>query len=275
MYADKAAADYDRKLALYPPDVLAWVQETQPEAWEQLQKNHGEAAGQKLLERLRDAMDKQSTLAVLRQGFDVLGLKRKVHVAQFKPALGLNPEITKKYEANRLRVVRQVKYSLHNENSIDMVLFLNGLPMATVELKTDFTQSVEDAVDQYRYDRLPQQKGKAPEPLLSFPGGALVHFAVSTKRAMMATKLAGPKTYLPAVRPGRSWGVRQPGRRQGASDPVSMGRSLGARELAGHTSAGTSNRLRTDKKKNLTDDRSSIRYRPTSMRRVRLFEEDG
>ena len=197
LYADKDAANYDRKLALYPPDVLAWVQETQPEAWESLIKNHGEAAaGQHLLERLRDALDKQGTLAVLRQGFDVLGLRRKVTVAQFRPALGLNPDILAKYEANRLRVVRQVKYSLHNENSIDVVLFLNGLPMATIELKTDFTQSVEDAVDQYRYDRLPQMKGKPPEPLLSFPGGALVHFAVSNKHVKMATKLAGPKTFF-------------------------------------------------------------------------------
>ncbi|MEM1353897.1 MAG: type I restriction endonuclease [Planctomycetota bacterium] len=196
LYAEGDAANYDRKLALYPPDVLAWVQATQPEVWEAMTKNHGEAAGQKLLERLRDAMDKQSTLSVLRQGFDVLGLRRPVQVAQFKPALGLNPEITAKYQANRLRVIRQVKYSLHNENSIDIVLFLNGIPVATVELKTDFTQSVEDAVDQYRYDRLPQLKGKPPEPLLSFPGGALVHFAVSNSNVKMATKLVGPATFF-------------------------------------------------------------------------------
>lgn len=71
-------------------------------------------------------------------------------MSQFKPALGMNPELQARYAANRLRVVRQVRYSTANENSIDLGLFLNGLPVATVELKTNFTQSVKDAVDQYQ-----------------------------------------------------------------------------------------------------------------------------
>ncbi|MGH8172135.1 MAG: type I restriction endonuclease subunit R, partial [Rhodanobacteraceae bacterium] len=100
---------------------------------------------------------------------------------------------------NRMRVVRQVRYSLHNENAIDLVLFLNGIPVATVELKSDFTQSVDDAVDQYRFDRLPKPKGQGDaEPLLDFPRGALVHFAVSQSAVRMTTRLEGPKTnFLP------------------------------------------------------------------------------
>ena len=74
----------------------------------------------------------------------------------------MNPDILARYQANRLRVVRQVHYSLHNENSIDLVLFLNGVPVATVELKTDFTQSVTDAIDQYRFDRDPQARRDRP-----------------------------------------------------------------------------------------------------------------
>ena len=97
------------------------------------------------------------------------GCRQPLSLAQFKPALAMNPDILARYAANRLRVVRQVRYSLHNENCIDLVLFLNGLPVATVELKTDFTQSVDDAIDQYRFDRQPQPKGQAAEPLLSFP----------------------------------------------------------------------------------------------------------
>ena len=94
--------------------------------------------------------------------------------------------------------MRQVRYSLHNENSIDVVLILNGIPVATAELKTDFTQCVDDAIDQYRFDRLPQSKGQAPEPLLTFPRGALVHFAVSNSEVHMTTRLAGPATlFLP------------------------------------------------------------------------------
>jgi type I restriction enzyme R subunit len=119
-------------------------------------------------------------------------------MAQFKPALAMNPDIIQRYDANRLRVVRQVHYSLHNELNIDLVLFVNGLPVATVELKTDFTQSIDDAVDQYRLDRIPNPKGQSPEPLLTFPNGALVNFAVSSSEVKMATKLAGDKTiFLP------------------------------------------------------------------------------
>ena len=133
-YADKAAAEYDRKRALFPSDVLAWVQATQSAAWDALTKNHGAAAGDTLLNRLRQSIDQQGTLHVLRHGFDVLGLRKEIKLAQFKPALAMNPDIMSRYAANRLRVVRQVRYSLHNENSIDLVLFLNGVPVATVEL---------------------------------------------------------------------------------------------------------------------------------------------
>jgi len=197
-YADGDAANYDRARALFPADVLAWVQVTQPKAWETLTKNHGAQAGETLLARLRDQLNQRGTLDVLRHGVELMGLKQPVKLAEFKPALAINAEIMARYNANRLRVVRQVHYSLNNENSIDLVLFLNGLPVATAELKTDFTQSVKDAVDQYRFDRLPHPKGQAAEPLLSFPSGALVHFAVSNSEVQMVTRLDGPGTrFLP------------------------------------------------------------------------------
>ncbi len=198
LYAVGDAANYDRARALFPPDMVAWVQESQPKAWEVLTKNHGALAGETLLNRLRDQLDQRGTLDVLRHGIELLGLKQPLKVAEFKPALAINPDILARYNANRLRVIRQVRYSLHNENSIDLVLFLNGLPIATVELKTDFTQSIKDAIDQYRFDRNPKPKGQSPEPLLSFPNGALVHFAVSNSEVHMVTKLAGPATvFLP------------------------------------------------------------------------------
>ena len=198
LYAGHDAADYDRARALFPPDLLAWVQETEPKAWEAITKNHGSHAAETLLSRVRDQLEKRGTLDVLRHGVELLGLKNKLMLAQFKPALAVNPAIQARYAANRLRVVRQVRYSLHNENCLDLVLFLNGLPVATVELKTDFTQSVGDAVDQYRFDRHPRPKGQAPEPLLSFPGGALVHFAVSNREVRMTTRLEGAATeFLP------------------------------------------------------------------------------
>lgn len=199
LYADADAATYDRARAMFPADVLAWVQETQPKAWEALVKNHGTTqAGEVLLTRLRDSLNQRGTLDVLRHGVELLGLRQPLAIAQFKPALAMNPDILAKYAANRLRVVRQVRYSQANENSIDLVLFLNGLAVATVELKSDFTQSIGDAIDQYRFDRHPKPKGQAAEPLLSFPNGALVHFAVSNREVHMTTRLDGPATqFLP------------------------------------------------------------------------------
>jgi type I restriction enzyme, R subunit len=198
LYVEGDAAGYDRARALFPADVLAWVQATQLKAWDTLTKNHGAQAGETLLARLRDQLDQRGTLDVLRHGVELLGLKQPLKLAEFKPALAINEDILARYAANRLRVVRQVRYSLHNENSIDLVLFLNGLPVATVELKTDFTQSINDAIDQYRFDRQPKPKGQAAEPLLSFPHGALVHFAVSNSEVCMTTRLDGPATlFLP------------------------------------------------------------------------------
>lgn len=198
LHAEGDASNYDRARALFPADVLTWVQATEPKAWDTLIKNHGAQASETLLSRLRDQLDQRGTLDVLRHGIELLGLKAPLKLAQFKPALGINPDILARYIANRLRVVRQVRYSLNNENCIDLGLFLNGLPVATAELKTDFTQSIGDAIDQYRFDRHPKPKGQAAEPLLSFPNGALVHFAVSNSEVHMVTKLAGPATvFLP------------------------------------------------------------------------------
>jgi type I restriction enzyme R subunit len=198
LHTEADAALYDRVRALFPADVIAWVQQSHPTAWERLVKNHGTGAEMALLGRLRDQIDSRGTLDVLRHGVELMGLNAPLKLAEFKPAMGLNPDILARYAANRLRVVRQVRYSLHNENCIDLVLFLNGIPVATVELKADFTQSVADAIDQYRFDRLPHTKGKGAEPLLSFPNGALVHFAVSNQEVAMTTMLAGPATeFLP------------------------------------------------------------------------------
>lgn len=196
-----SAGDYvhhDRKRAFFTPDLAAWVEQTQPEAWAALSKTHGAAACDVLADRLRKSLDERGVLDVLRNGLDIVGARGRLVMAQFRPAMGMNPEITQRYEANRLRVVRQVRYSTANENCIDLVLYLNGVPVATAELKTDFTQSVRDAIDQYRFDRLPKTKSGPVEPLLAFPGGALVHFAVSNREVEMTTRLDGPATrFLP------------------------------------------------------------------------------
>lgn len=198
LHAPGDAPGHDRARALFPADLTAWVQATQPDAWDALAKTHGAAAGTVLADRLRKTLDDRGTLEVLRTGIEIAGVKTRIALAQFRPAMGMNPEITRRYQANRLRVVRQVRYSTANENCLDLVLYLNGVPVATAELKTDFTQTIGDAVDQYRFDRHPSPRGGKAETLLGFPGGALVHFAVSNSEVAMTTRLAGPAArFLP------------------------------------------------------------------------------
>jgi len=219
IYEEGSADAYDRQLALYPPDLIAWVQEAQPEAWEVLQKNHGSKASATLLERVRRQLDQLGTLDLLRHGVEVLGLPKALKLAEFKPAFGLNPAILARYNANRLRVVRQVRYSTRNQNCLDLMLVLNGIPVATVELKTDNTQSIADAVWQYKTDRDPRPAGQVPEPLLSFSSGALVHFAVSNREVQMTTRLEGSRTqFLPFNR-----GSDPGGANCGAGNPLSAG----------------------------------------------------
>ena len=230
LYAEGDAAGYDRTRALFPADVLAWVQTTQPQAWATLSKNHGTQAGETLLARLRDQLDQRGTLDVLRHGIELLGLKQPLKLAEFKPALAINPDILARHAANRLRVVRQLRYSLANENSIDLVLFLNGLPVATAELKTDFTQSINDAIDQYRFDRNPKPKGQASEPLLSFPNGALVHFAVSNSEVHMVTRLSGAATVFLPFNMGNDGAAGNPANLDGGHRTAYLWERVWARE---------------------------------------------
>ena len=234
LHAAGDAAHYDRARALFPSDLVAWIEATQPQAWATLTKNHGASAAAVVLDRVRKQLDDRGTLDVLRHGVEIIGLRHPLTLAQFRPALAMNGDILARYAANRLRVVRQVRYSTANENCLDLVLFLNGLPVATVELKTDFTQSVHDAVDQYRFDRHPKPKGQNAEPLLTFPSGALVHFAVSNSEVFMTTRLDGAATRFLPFNKGNDGGAGNPPQPAGPSDRLPLGGSLGARELAGN-----------------------------------------
>ena len=181
---------YDVALGLYREDLLHYIKQTQPNAYAKMQRREGERTDDVLCKHIAKEMDKRGALNTLRKEVKYIGAKFKL--CQFKPQLP-NPDTQTKYDANILRVVPQLYYSEKNNNSIDLVLFLNGIPIATIELKSDFTQNVQDAINQYRYDREP--KG---EVLLEFNRRALVHFAVSNDEVYMTTKLAGAKSrFLP------------------------------------------------------------------------------
>ncbi len=216
LYEVGAATDYDRARALFLPDLQTWMEEAQSDAWAALQKTHGASALAILADRLRAALNKQGVVSVLRDGFDVIGLKTSVVACRFRPALAMNESLQAQYAANRLRVVRQVRYSLASEDCLDLVLFLNGIPVATAELKSAYTQSVVDAVDQYREDRPPQSKDGKHEPLLSFPGGAAVHFAVSNTAVRMCTRLNGPSSVFLPFDQGSAGGAGNPPNPDGA-----------------------------------------------------------
>ncbi|RZD17142.1 MAG: DEAD/DEAH box helicase [Candidatus Acididesulfobacter guangdongensis] len=189
---------YNRELALYPEDVFSWVSQTQPELWDKLRQTHNGDTNNTFRKRLAQVLDNEGSLAVLRGGFKNVSSGR-IQMCQFRPAQTMNPETTFKYEQVRCRVMRQVHYSTSNENSIDLVFFVNGIPVATAELKTDFTQSVHEAIHQYKYDRMPKDPNtKREEPLLAFKRRTLVHFAASSDEVYMTTMLNGKDTkFLP------------------------------------------------------------------------------
>ena len=190
-YAKGDPSDFSRELAFDSKTIFSFFKDTQPQSWEKLFEIHGSQTESKILQRLFKELDNRGTLDVLRNGFVDYGVRFKM--AYFKPASRLNPETIALYNKNRLTVTRQVKYSLKNENSIDMLLSLNGLPVATVELKNQFTgQNAANAKWQYAVDRDPN------ELLFKFKKRAFVHFAVDTDEAYMTTRLEGKATrYLP------------------------------------------------------------------------------
>ena len=188
---------YDRERALFPEDLFAWLKETQKPKYEKALKAAG--SQEKFLDVLVAALDKPlehggGTLNILRNGVQYIGGGR-LKLAQFRPETTLNATTNTEYTAMRVRVMRQVHFSTADQRSIDLVFFVNGLPVATAELKTDFTQSLDEAINQYKKDRNPLTNGRT-EPLLSFGHRALVHFAVSNDLAAMTTRLEGEKTHF-------------------------------------------------------------------------------
>ena len=190
-YLETDAADFSRELALDRRMVIAFLKETQPLRWEKLTAVHGADVENRILQRLFKELDLRGSLDVLRNGIVDYGVR--FEMAYFKPETKLNPETKARYDKNRLTVTRQVRYSPQSERSIDLLLGLNGLPVATVELKNQFTgQNVQNAKWQYIEDRDPR------ELLFQFKKRALVHFAVDADEVYMTTRIDGRRTrYLP------------------------------------------------------------------------------
>ncbi|MEJ7894763.1 MAG: type I restriction endonuclease [Solirubrobacteraceae bacterium] len=201
---------YDATLGLYPSDLVAFVKDTQGKAWDKLVALAGSthSAEVSLLKRVAAQLDKRGTVEVLRGGLSEKGVA--VRLVFFEPDLELDPAARALYDANWLRAVRQVRFHLGSGASLDLVLFVNGVPAATAELKNRFTnQTVDDAMRQYREDR--------PATNLLLGRRAFVHFALDGDLAYMTTRLDGKRTRFLPFNQG-SGGAGHPG---GAGNPAS------------------------------------------------------
>ena len=189
-YHRRSPEAYDRARCLLPTDVLDFILATQPKEWQRLSQHYGDQVKERFLTRLASEIQRRGALAVLRSGVKDMGCAFRL--AYFRPASGLNADTRRLYAANFFAVARQVRYSTRNENSLDLVLFLNGLPIFTAELKNPLTgQTVEHAIRQYQAAR------DSREPLFAY-GRCLAHFAVDPDLVYVTTHLAGAKTrFLP------------------------------------------------------------------------------
>ena len=202
-YVPVARGGFDRERAIFPETVLAFIHETQPKEWAKLESLHGDKTGEQILGDLCKWMDVHGVLATLRHGFKCYG--RTLRIAFFKAAHELSPELNARYAANRVGLTRQLHFSPRSEQSLDVVLSVNGVPVATLELKNPLTgQTVEDARKQYRQDRDPR------EPIFEFKRRTLVHFAVDTESVLMTTRLAGTATHFLPFDKGCDGGAGNP-----------------------------------------------------------------
>lgn len=188
-YAKGNPKNFNRELALDTSTLIDFVKRTQPKKWERYMTIYGSASEESFIKRFCKEVKTNGLLAVLRHGFKDRGIK--FEVAYFKPANTDNPKTVKLYEENILHCTRQLHYSVFNENSIDIVLFLNGIPIVSMELKCQFTgQTIHNAINQYKFDRA------SKDTIFDFRNRVLVHFAVDLFEVHMTTRLNGENTYF-------------------------------------------------------------------------------
>ena len=180
---------FDRKLALDVNTFVSFIKSSQPKSWERFEKIYGADSEKQIVDRFCREVKMMGLLKVFRQGFTDRGIKFRA--VFWKPETSINKTTEEQYKSNILHCTRQLHYSLHNENSIDIVLFINGIPVVSMELKCQFTgQNTDNAINQYKFDRATK------DALFEFKNRVLVHFAVDLSNVYMTTKLEGSDTYF-------------------------------------------------------------------------------
>lgn len=192
---------FDPDRALFPNDMISFIEKSQPTKWQAIQSFYGVKAETVLLDSLCKELTSKGMLNVLRHGFKCFG--KNFRVAYFIPNSRMNPDAWADYALNQLTITRQVRFDPKDQTqSIDVLLAVNGLPVVTMELKNPLTnQTVVDGKRQYREDRDPGL------PLFRFKERALVHFVVDTELVFMTTKLAGKKTFFLPFNRGNGFGA--------------------------------------------------------------------
>ena len=212
--------DFDPTLGLDTAELFAFVETTQQPEWERLVKAHGgdpDRARERFVRRLSQQIDERGTVDVLRHG--VRDQNVEVRLSYRKPAYGVAPELVAHYDANRLTVTRQLPYDPDATKTVDLGLFVNGIPVATAELKNHLTgQTIEDAIEQYRTDRDPKN--------VTLGRRALVHFAVDPDAVAMTTKLEGPSHAVPALQSRPQSRQGQSSERERPQDLLPLGEGL-------------------------------------------------
>jgi type I restriction enzyme R subunit len=198
------AGDFDVLKGVDTVELFAFLEATQGKVWAQLVKLHGgnpESARTRFMERLASELDDRGTVDVLRHG--VMDQNVEIRLAFFKPAHGLTPELDQRYQDNRLTVTRQLPYEAGATKTLDLCLFVNGLPVATAELKNELTgQGIDDAINQYRTARDTRN--------VTLGRRAVVHFVVDPLRVAMTTKLRGASTRFLPFNLGHDGGAGNP-----------------------------------------------------------------
>lgn len=182
-------SSFNRSLALDTGTFVFFIKNSQPKKWERYVRIYGADSEKQIVERFYREVKMVGLLRVLRKGFTDRGIT--FQVVFWKPETSLNATTMAQYEANTFHCTRQLHYSVHNENSIDIVLFVNGIPVVSIELKCQFTgQDTANAIQQYKFDRATK------DTIFAFKERVLVHFAVDLSRVYMTTRLEGDKTYF-------------------------------------------------------------------------------
>lgn len=203
-YTQRESKNYNPTSCIDEEILFQFLEATQPKAVAKLKQYHKELYQQKIIKRINDQIQAKGIIEVLRKGVVDGFIDTKLKLFYDKPVSSYNASANSLYQANVFSVIRQVYYSTKNKNSLDMIVFINGLPVITFELKNELTkQTVQHAINQYKTDRDPNEE-------LFRLGRLLVNFAVDSEEVWMCTKLNGDSSYFLPFNKGNQNGAGNP-----------------------------------------------------------------